>query len=850
MKSSPMVYLKYLEQIWLNNISLFGPKRVEEKIMRKTKRVSPELTRRSFLAATAGAVAAGSLAGCASGNTVGEEGESVSLAGTAPQVAEEVYFSSCMGNCSGWGCPINVTVREGKAANLTRPDMKLPDGSPSPYQRICLKGYTNIERMYADTRLQHPLKRKGERGAGEWERISWDEAIAEITDTWKNLQGDFGPGAVGFLAGSGNVDSTVKTYADRLIACMGATVLHNCYDNTGVYCQYNHGALGATTTGGHNEYRDIVNAENIFVWGSNPSESFIVDYHFISEACEAGAKLVVIDPIFTTTAAKADLYVSIRPGTDGLLAAGIAQIAIRDGKIDVEHMRTKTVAPFLVKEDGFYLRLSDLGRAEAGSDQDRIMVYDGVQLAPFDEVEEPVLEGSFELEGFKVRPAYQILVDRFSAWTLDQISQYTDIPLDVIEEVASIYLSGRSMVLLGFGQDHYANGQTFYDGVFALADITGQECKHGAGSTCVDLTGAVAQGVQSTAGMNLDGAVAGPTVYVNHLPQLVEEGSIGEFDTAPRSMYIYYCNPLANMPDRQRWLSMLDKMDLVVVSDMVMSETAEYADIVLPVAFPFEKSDLTFRQTGFVKLIDQAVETPFEVKSDFDVITLLGRAMGFEQYFTQTLEDFLSSCVDNEVAQEAGVTWDKLQSEHAVWSHPEEPSVIGLNAPILTATGRLEFYHEGIKPMMDVGQEWDMLKESCWFWEPPLEAWHENPLFERYPLTFISERCKYKTHTIFNNVPALLEIDPEPFVKMSPSDAASRDINTGDIVRLYNDRGHVVLKAVVSNGCRKGVLVIDHGWEERNFIEGHYGDLSSIASWPRFEQDNWFDCLCEMEKVQ
>lgn len=103
----------------------------------------------------------------------------------------------------------------------------------------------------------------------------------------------------------------------------------------------------------------------------------------------------------------------------------------------------------------------------------------GPTRAPSDEVEEPVLEGSFELEGFKVRPAYQILVDRFSAWTLDQISQYTDIPLDVIEEVASIYLSGRSMVLLGFGQDHYANGQTFYDGVFALADITGQECKHG-----------------------------------------------------------------------------------------------------------------------------------------------------------------------------------------------------------------------------------------------------------------------------------------------------------------------------------------------------------------------------------
>ena len=141
------------------------------------------------------------------------------------------------------------------------------------------------------------------------------------------------------------MDSTVKTYADRLIACMGATVLHNCYDNTGVYCQYNHGALGATTTGGHNEYRDIVNAE-ISLYGApiRLSHSLLT---IISSPKPAKREpnLLSSIPFFTTTAAKADLYVSIRPGTDGLLAAGIAQIAIRDGKIDVEHMRTKTVAP-------------------------------------------------------------------------------------------------------------------------------------------------------------------------------------------------------------------------------------------------------------------------------------------------------------------------------------------------------------------------------------------------------------------------------------------------------------------------------------------------------------------------
>ena len=79
--------------------------------------------------------------------------------------------------------------------------------------------------------------------------------------------------------------------------------------------------------------------------------------------------------------------------------------------------------------------------------------------------------------------------------------------------------------------------------------------------------------------------------------------------------------------------------------------------------------------------------------------------------------------------------------------------------------------------------------------------------------------------------------------------AEARGIKEGDIVRLYNDRGDVTLKAVINAGCRPGVLVIDHGWEQDSFIDGHYSNLSSCASWPRFEQDNWFDCLCEMEKV-
>lgn len=808
------------------------------------------LTRRSFLKTTAASTATvamlGALAGCAPEQKTQEGGD----AAPSAQVEETEFFQSCMGNCSGWGCPCYVHVREGKVANITRAKLKCPDGSDSPYQETCLKGYANIERMYSPTRVLYPMKRTGERGGDGWERISWDQAITEITDTWKRLQAEHGPSSVAFFSGSGSGMATVS-WTGRLQALMGAMSINPCYDNTGMYCQMNHGGMTALMVG-HNEHRDIVNTQNLFVWGTNPSESMIVDYHLVSEAQENGAKLIVIDPIYTTTAAKADKYVSIRPGTDGLLANGMAQIAIRDGFEDEDHLRTKTVAPFLVKDaDGLYLRLSDLGKAEAGSESDRILVMENGEAVAFDAAASPELRGSFEVEGIAVKTAYQILLDRLYEWDLDTIASYTDVPVETIEELSAIYTSGLSLIFTGFGPDHYANGQTAYDGMFALGDITGQFCKHGAGVACSDFSAPTAQGYASTATADLgDAAIPALPVFAPHFHQLMNEGSLGDIAQAPKSAYIYICNPITNECDRQNWIRSLSKMEMVVVSDMFMSETARYADYVLPVAFLYERDDIATSQNPFIKITEKSVEPAGEAKSDFDIVSDLGRSMGFEQYFTQTLEGFLESCVTNDYAASMGVTWEALKEKKALWAYTEEPAVVGLTTPALSATGRLEFYHEGIQPMAMVGQEWDMKKESCWFWEPPQEAWHENELFSQYPITLISERSKFKTHTMFNNAPMIRELDPEPYVKMSPADAEAYGVKEGDTVKLFNDRGYVVIKAVVNAGCRPGVMVVDHGWEAEHYIDGHYSDLSGSFSWPRFEQCNWFDCLVQMEKVQ
>ena len=805
------------------------------------------LTRRSFLATTAvvaGTISLTSMVACTAGDeggtSVGEE-----------EAAAKVAFSSCNGNCAMWGCPMNLHVKDGYVTNITKPNLKNPDGTPSKFQEICVKGYSNIERMYSESRVHYPMKRVGERGAGDWERISWDEAIEEITTTWKRLQDEHGPEAIAFSAGTGNNMISVD-YVDRLKTLMGAMTVGNCYDQTGMYCQWEHVGFNPYTLG-HNEHRDIQNADSIFVWGANPTDTFITDYHFISETQEKGVPVVVIDPNFTTTASKADMYVPIRPATDGLLAAGMAQIAMRDGKVDKKSLQTVSTGPFLVKDsDGLYLRLSDLGKAEAGSEDDRILVCENGEAVAFDAAQDPEIEGSFEIEGFAVKPAYQILKDRITEWDLDTISELTEIPLDTIEELAALYTSGNSMIVTGFGMDHYANGQSAYDGMCALADITGNIAKHGAGIACVDFTSPNPQGKVITAKAGLEDFVPGPTVYAPHFHELLQTGTCGTLTTAPKSIYVIECNPLNNMADRNNWLKSFDEMELIVVAEMFMSATAQYADIVLPVAFLFERDDLTCGNNPFVKIIEKAVEPQFEAKNDFEIVTLLGKGMGYDEYFTQTLEDFLSSCLTNDIADTYGVSWEKLKEEKAIWAYFEEPFVVGIQSPPLTKTGRMEFYKEGVQPQAAYAyapEEWDMKKESCWYWEPPLEAWPDNPLREKYPYHLINRHSKYRTHSMFSDVPMLREIDPEPYVKINPDDAAAIGVAEGDTVRLYNDRGSVTIKVVLNPGARPGMFAIEHGWLPEQFIEGHNNELTSSATWKRHPQNNWSDCLVQIEKV-
>lgn len=810
--------------------------------MSETKAASGGLTRRSFLKTTG--VAAGALA--VSGALVGCSGQDAAVSQSG---GERIKVpTTCKGNCHGFACPVDVFVEDGKVVdiqNFVSPEH--PD-----YRVVCSKGYTNIERMYAPERLKHPMRRVGERGAGEWEQISWEEAIDEICTKWKELQAEYGDASVVFSAGSGapGMSMPYTAYFERLRRYLGATNLVHNYDANGVNSTTKHIGNDPMCAIG-NELRNLKYANKIFCWGCNPSESAPISYHFITEAQQQGSKLIVIDPTFTTTASKADLYVPIRPGTDGLLAIAMMNIIIRDGKQDEVILKTKTVAPFLVKaSDGKYLRLSDLGRATAGSTDDAILVMsESGEVVPEKQDANPVLQGTFDVQGYQVTTAYSMLLERLKEYSIGEAVELTDIPEDVIEQLAKEFVDGPTSILTGYGIDHYSNGITGYMGMLTLLDIAGMQTKLGTGMSLCDLSLPTSQGMTAAAmSTPKDATKPNMTIPGAYVYDAVINGGIGKFNQPLKSALFYAHNIIGNYPDRKTWLEVFDAMDLVVVQDIWMTETCQYADIVLPVAFLWEVRDFGRPQANpYARLMEKAVEPQFEAKSDFEILTLLAQGMGLGDKFSMTNDEYLQAILDNDSARKWGITWDRLLEEGRIWAY-EEDYVYGRDK-FYTTTGRSEFYLENSVPEFDAGKEWDAAYRALPYWFPPNEAWHENDLYEKYPLIFTSERSKFKTHTQFTYVEMLNEIDPEPYVKMARSDAESRGIETGDTIKLFNDRGYVVIKAVINDGVRPGMLVIDHGWQGDQFIDGHYSDLSNRYVDAAIPGPAWFDCLCEAEKI-
>ncbi|MDR0500033.1 MAG: molybdopterin-dependent oxidoreductase [Coriobacteriales bacterium] len=813
----------------------------------------PKLTRRSFLKTTA--VAAGTAAFSGGAATMLGGCSNIAASNTATDAKDQIFRGICRPNCFGF-CHLNVHVRDGKIVKTSRADYNDPR-----YSRICHRGLVHPQRIYDPERIKHPLRRvKGtDRGAGQWEQITWDEALTAIADTIKQVRSTVGDNGVAWFPGSGMGQATGNNFYTRLMNLLKSTFVSQCLDMASYYgIQRLTGP--STQLWECNEQTDIINAKNIVVWGGNVTDAQVQSWHFIKEAMQNGTKLTVIDPTYTTIASKADLWIPIRPGTDMPLYMGLMNIFLQRDAVDFEFLNKNTVAPFLVKSsDGKFLRRSDTG-VEAtvtkdpatGADvtYDPYLVLENGVLTAYDVAKSPDAEATYSHNEDVCTTAYGLLKKEIAKFPVSVVSELTQIPEETIEALADICLDGPVTHYVGYGPQAYANGVHTTHAGMCMAALTGNLGKPGAsyGSFWH-----VYFGTNSAFG-----APAGPNT-TPAIPQIafidaIRQGKYLNDDFNVKFLFVYGANPINTNCDPNAFINeVLPELDMMVVADPYMTDTAKYADIVLPVSMWFEYTDYTSQgQAIAINFSEKAIEPLYESKSDQDIVRGLAGALGLAEYFKMTDEEAMRELLTSDLGKALGVSYDNLVQKKELRFSFDNPHIAWSGGPLSnysSASGRLEFYLETPAPRGNSVKKVtpDLIeRERLPHWFPPQEAWHESEAMKKYPLHFMSERPRYRVHSQWFSVKALRELDPEPFVKINPIDAMSRNIADGSYVECYNDRGHGVGKAVYSDAIRPGTLVYAKGWQLYQHKAGSWSELLTTDYDVFGVNSNFMDVACEI----
>lgn len=832
--------------------------------MTETKGSGRSLTRRSFLKTTgvvAGAVSIGAAVEVAIGAS-----ESTAFAESGSE--ETIVSTSCRSNCFQ-RCLLNAHVRDGNVCYMSRGDY--PEDI---YSGCCLKGLTMHERAYSKTRIKYPMRRVGERGGDEWERISWDEAIAEIADTFSRIRDEYGKTAIAFDTGSGNYSAINGSSGVKVLfaKALEATILNVCYDQAFGYGTDR--VIGGGVWQFSNEPKTMLDSNHILVWGANPVSTQPQTYRLIRFAKERGAKITCIDPVFSSTAARSDEYIPVQPGTDVLVALAILNHIVSNDSIDEAYAKKHTTAPFLLRKDnGLLLRRSDIEGGDmaevrdavtlntpSSMEKDPVYVWDEVAdaIALSTECDTPLLEGEFEIEGIAVETVYGALKKHVSEFTVERASEASGIPAATIVELARRYAEEGPVFLYSiYGIDHYRNGHLFSQTMAIIHALTNNISRPG---SSVGGSGGVllAKLPVNAAIMN---PASGKTAYMG-LPQcdlanVLVSGKHKGKDFPVKALFLASSNAMSNYAQQQRWFDdILPNLDYIVTCDTEFTDTARYSDIVLPVAFWTEVTDVSVSNYAnpFISFAGKAMEPLHEAKPDSEIYALLADKLGVgDDVPLRSSEEWVKLYLDTDGLKSMGITYETLQEKKAFRGvgTEDQPMIRGFGgAPFPTPSGRAELYKELPLPRVDFGQDWKKAAEEERFpnFRPPTENYFENELKKKYPLSYLTTHERWKVHTQWFAVESLQELNPEPLVYLSPEDARERDIADGDIVEVFNDRGSMSIKAAISDACPQGVLNIPKGWQRNQSIEGGYQNMTGSESDPMSVNFAYFDALVDVRK--
>ncbi|CVH79860.1 Perchlorate reductase subunit alpha precursor [Coriobacteriaceae bacterium CHKCI002] len=771
------------------------------------------LSRRSFLKASGAAAGALGLAAAAGMTTTdGWFSPAEAHAEAEERIGYTFHYRHCQCNCH-----LKCTVRDGRMV-LVEPN----DWPDKRNETICLKGISEIQHTYSVDRLQVPLKRVGERGAGEFVEITWEEALDTIADKVKETWEKYGEGAIA-------IQSAVDSLTTFLPNLLRAQKPHRGIDiglgNGFSPALAESGQQGASS----NEVTDWKNAKTILNVGCNMLETCMVTARYFFEAKEAGAEIITLDPNFCTTAEKSSRWIPMVAGTDPALYLGMISIILENEWYNAPYLKANTSMPFLVKRsDGSLLRREPAADIKQAGNENPFMVWDenAGALAAYDaEGVEPALDHEATIDGERYATVFTLLKEGQAQYTPSWAAQTTGIDEGVLVEITDKYANhGPSILSFGFG-----GGEKFYN-----ADVAGHAAVLLA--TLVGSFGTDVPGWGAGAYVNAYQKIFGAGKFANWpLPSECKTASAPKASTDYRDeesnihfMWVQngaFQQIAGNQNRTNEWAKTLD---FVVVQDIWHTPSVDWADIVLPVCSHFECDE----EVGFLRalrghvLLQQKVLDPlFQSKTDFWIDCEMAKRLGYGDKLPKTQEELARYQLDNATDKAVkGITLDEVIAGNGVVALKNQPDIARSygNQTYKTTSGKIDVYYENL---IEYGQ-------ALPNWEAPNEAYADNPLRDTYPLVMTQRRSKYFIHQNLMDATWMQQYY-KPTLEMNSVDLAARGLVSGDVVEAFNDRGSFSCECVATEAVKPGMAVIVEGIWDKLMVSGNLQNVTNDAVNPR-----------------
>ncbi len=767
-----------------------------------------ELNRRGFLKSTAASVATGLVAG--------------GKAGKANAFAYEPYprdddlttvVTSCAHNCGSRHMLVahkkgDVIVRLSTDDGTYQGDAYGTDTEEMPQVRACLRGRSYRSRLYSPERLLYPMKRVGARGEGKFKRVSWDQALSEIAEKMVYLKNTYGPTSIldqsyagasyGVLHKSDQIEGLLARFLG-MFGCRTSSWSVPSYQGTTFSSRMTFGTIEDG-----NEDDAFAHSKLIIMWGWNPAYTFHGGntFYYMRLAKQRGCKFVLVDPQYTDSGAAYDAWwIPIKPNTDAAMMAAMAFHIFDRNLHDQDFINRFTQG----------MDAGTMPQWAAGKENFRDYLfgtYDGQPKTP--EWAEPIC-------GVKAQD---------------------------IRKLAEMYAGTRPAALkASWGPGRNAYGEQYNRMAAALQAMTGN----------IGVLGGCSEGVGK--GWHAEGTAYPHDQYSNvwyasiksdrwahcvlNYPNVKRE-EVGLWPRGdaldgviPNIKAIFWqgsdwFNQLTNI---NKEIRAIDKLELVVCMDSTITPSGIWADYLLPIATHFERHDvaLPWYKGHYYIHRPKVIEPLGESKSDFQVFTELAYRLGYGPAFNPKAsrdyfhnadpvdEAYLSQWWVDRVMHHQGVeiSWEEFKRRGIYKFRLSQPHVafraqIENGVPFQTPSGKIEILSTTL------AQTTDWTRTQYGYEIPSIPKWIEpweslnHPKSAEFPFHLVSPHPRWRTHSIFNNIPWLRETYSQE-TTINAADARKLGIKTGDTIEVWNDRGKVVTPVYVTERCMPGVAVLHEG---------------------------------------